>query len=145
MLKNENHHFHEKMKQLGSFRNYLKWLINEHSFSLQSSFLLNKDETKLLVDYVGRLETIEEDFRLLCEKLSLNAKLPHYNTSNHKRYTDYYDQETFQWISNSFKKDIDLLGYSFDSYEKTAVHQLINSRLDNHKSSFGTKNKYQNS
>lgn len=53
MLKNKNHHFYEKMKELGSFGNYLKWLINENGFKLQSDFLLNRDQNELLVDYVS--------------------------------------------------------------------------------------------
>jgi hypothetical protein len=129
MLKNKKHRFHEKIKELGSFYNYLNWLINENGFKLQSDFLLNLNKDKLLVDYVGRLETIEEDFNWLCQKLNLNASLPHQNQSQHKKYLELYDEESKQLVENAFQKDIQLLGYTFDSYDKKPVHKIIQNKL----------------
>ena len=69
----------------------LKIILNGYNeVRYQSDFLYNQDG-ELAVDYVGRLETIEEDFNFLCNKFNLNASLPHINRSQHKKYLELCD------------------------------------------------------
>ena len=79
---------------------------------------------------LGRLETIEQDFNFLCNRLHLNATLPHKNQSQHKKYMELYDKESKQLVQNAFKKDIKLLGYDFDCYDKQPVNGIIQKNLN---------------
>jgi hypothetical protein len=73
------------------------------------------NEGKVLVDFIGRFERLQEDWKKICEKLALNATLPHANPnlSRKKRYTEYYTNKTRDMIASKFRVDIEYFGYEF--------------------------------
>ena len=68
---------------------------------------------KLLVDFVGKFETLEKDFNEVINTLDLNAILPHVRKSHRKPYPEYYDLETKEIITNHYRKDLETFGYKF--------------------------------
>jgi hypothetical protein len=107
-----SHHQHHLFNNM-TFREYLDWRVNE-DLKLQSDFILS-DDGKMLVDYVGRLESINQDFSEICESIGLDKDyvIPRLNRSNHSEYRKYYDSESKQIIQQAFRKDIEIFGYSF--------------------------------
>ncbi len=72
------------------------------------------ENNKIIVDYVGKLETIEKDWEHICEQLKIKQMpLPHINKSKHRDYRKYYNDESIQIVAERFKKTIDLFDYSF--------------------------------
>lgn len=73
-----------------------------------------KDEFgNIELDFIGRFETIEEDFKELCKELDVKLELPHLNKTQRTPYQEYYDKETRSIIEDNFAEDIETFGYSF--------------------------------
>ena len=76
------------------------------------------DDGKLLVDYVVRLEHLEEDLRPIINdhfptfNIDYNTKT---NTSEHKHYSTYYNNDTKSIIGDVFAYDIEKWGYKFEN------------------------------
>lgn len=66
------------------------------------------------MDFVGRFESIQADFRAMCDLLALgNAPLPHRNPSSHGHYRSYYTPATRRIVEERFRIDCEAFGYEF--------------------------------
>lgn len=69
---------------------------------------------KILVDYIGRFENLESDFKKICHQLDRNCHLPHEKKSSGRRnYREYYSGDSSDIVSSIFKKDVEHFGYKF--------------------------------
>ncbi len=111
------------MDGIEDFETFLRWKLDpdrpyqyhiDTSIELQSDYLVDL-HGKVLVDFIGRYERLEEDFREVCEKVGLkNIHLPHKRKAKDRtNYTDYYNSYTKQLVADHFRKDIEMLGYEF--------------------------------
>jgi len=81
-------------------RYQLDWFVDPHG--------------NILADFIGRFERLEEDWRIVADKLRIDKGLPHKNTNPRKKhYTDYYTDRTRQIIHDRFRVDIEHFGYAF--------------------------------
>ncbi len=97
--------------------------------------MLHDGQGRLLVDFVGRFENLQQDFSLVCEQLGIaDSQLPHRNRSDKKSrdlkrkirnflfmngendchsMADFYDAETRAVVGEYYRKDIETFGYEF--------------------------------
>ncbi len=106
----EQHHQRELTLKM-SFEEYIHWRVTEDKH-LQKEFMYDA-QGNCLVDYIGKMENIDEDFKQITQRIGINATLPHSNKSKHKPYQDYYNDETRNLVAEHFKEDIELFGYTF--------------------------------
>jgi hypothetical protein len=98
--------------------------------------MLHDPDGRLMVDFVGRFETLQQDFDKVCHWVGLDdSKLPHRNPSNKKsrnlkrkvrnvlffngendkrHYSEFYDAKTLAAVERLYEKDIEAFGYRFE-------------------------------
>jgi hypothetical protein len=97
--------------------------------------MLHDEQGNLLVDYVGRFESLQQDFDHVCGVLGISPSvLPHRNPSDKKSRdlkrkfrnilyrngenglrdaSDFYDDEIRDAVARYYRKDIETFGYEF--------------------------------
>ena len=112
MLQYKEHPQHKIISKMKSFDEYVEWRIN-HDMGLQKDFLYDANG-KILVDFIGKFENLQEDFNTICSRIQINlTALPLANSSKHTHYKDYYNKHTKDLINNAFQKDIEIFKYDF--------------------------------
>lgn len=101
------------------FKDFVKQWLSEKSINNSLHFqhqhvFLEDEQGKIAVDFIGRFENIDEDFKTITDKLNIKRILKKTNTSQRKKdYRDYYDEETKEIVNEVYKKDIQLFNYEF--------------------------------
>lgn len=73
------------------------------------------DESGLVVDFVGRFESLQQDISRFLELTGLpDYRLPHVNRAEHKDYRQYYSGKSIEIVAAAYARDVELFGYSYD-------------------------------
>jgi hypothetical protein len=113
LLKNEKHPRHHLVKAMKGFDEYVRWEIGRGSRTFQYPFVADS-AGKLIVDFVGYFERLNEDFTKICGRLGVAAELPRANASSHRDYRTFYTPELRDLVGREFQRDVQLFGYTFD-------------------------------
>ncbi len=111
--------YHSAAQKYKTFKEYLDAYpycnssLDWHSFP-QWRHICDGDG-KQLVDFIGSFENLQEDFNTVCDKIGIPRKeLAHRNKSEHKHYTEYYNDSLRNQVGELFKRDIEMFGYKFE-------------------------------
>jgi hypothetical protein len=67
------------------------------------------------VDFIGRFETLADDFEVIRRRLGLEVPLEHLNPSTQQGdYRTAYSDEMKRIVARAYRTDIELFGYEFD-------------------------------
>ncbi len=114
MLQTKTHFQHDLVKNMSSFEEYIEWRVTQDKF-LQKDFVTDENG-EIIVDFIGRFENLESDFKQICDHINIAVQLPHLNKSKtEKKYTSYYNEKCKNLIYQNFKEDINFFGYSFEN------------------------------
>ena len=130
ILSEPTHVKHALVRSFGTFERYLEWVIDSPNPYAKGATKLQQEVLtdgagNLLVDFVGRYETLVQDFAQICEQLKIVAQLPHVNKSAHNDYRAYYTARTQQLVAAHFAADIELFGYTFDDVQQASRSQDV--------------------
>jgi hypothetical protein len=109
---------------INDFETFLRWKLDsdrkyhyiiDTSIELQSDYIVDL-HGNIIVDYIGRYERLEDDFREACNRIGIHPpKLPRKRQAKDRTaYKEYYTNATAQLVAQYFKRDIEMFGYSFD-------------------------------
>ncbi len=104
-----------------SFDEFVEWIDYSSSTCIHPTPHKNQldwftdDRGNILVDFIGKFESLQEDWAMITQKLGIRDTLPHknQNSSNRKPYPEYYNERTKNIIADKFKVDIEYFGYTF--------------------------------
>ena len=69
---------------------------------------------EIIVDHVGRVETLHDDWQVICRQIGIPApELPHANQTSRGDYHSYYDDRSIEMIATRFHRTIEHFGYEF--------------------------------
>lgn len=118
ILKESDHINHVRVRAMNDFEEYLHWVLETPKPFARGALKFQKDmlidtQGSIIVDFVGRFEKLECDFKRICQKINIAASLPKINTTVHKDYRSYYNERTKKMVEEHFKEDIKLFSYKF--------------------------------
>jgi hypothetical protein len=113
MRKEPRHFQHELALAFENFEQYIEWRCSEEP-RYQTDFVDSPDGHQL-VNYIGKLETLDQDFAHICQRLGLQAYLPRLNVSNTAPWQSFYNTRTRRLVHNAFLPDIERFGYRFEA------------------------------
>lgn len=112
--KTQSHGRHRKVKKLGSFERFVDMQIPRRD-AYQLNQLCGRDG-EYLMDFVGKLESLDEDWKNICERIGIPyVELPRKNVSVHRPYSDYYTPALRDRVAKHWSREIERFAYTFDT------------------------------
>ena len=99
--------------RLPDFEAYLRYEIRRGKIS--QTRMLCGPRGRLLVDFLGRYETVASDYNQICRRIAIVAPLGHVNASSRRDYREYYSDRLAALVRDHFAEDIERFGYDFDA------------------------------
>ena len=65
------------------------------------------------VDFIGHVETLDEDWRAISGRIGTDATIPRANTSDRGDYRDYYTDDLLAIVDERFRVEAATFGYTF--------------------------------
>ena len=115
-----------------SFYKFVKWLAKQDfdynkdtffrwshvmPYTHQSSILF--DGMRERVDFIGKVENLDQDLKFVCEhlKLPIPAELKNERASKHLHYSRYYNKESIDIVSDIYAADLDYFNYEYEEHD----------------------------
>lgn len=71
-------------------------------------------KVKILPDYIGKYENLNETFDFICGMLGVRTELPNLRQGSGINYRGAYNSEMVDIVANVYKRDIEAFSYSFE-------------------------------
>ncbi len=106
----------KKVAAMGDFDRFMCSRFGRHMINERYGTLYDwlAEGERCIVDYVGKMETLQADFQEICRLNHLpEVSLPHENRTQRTHYQSYYTPATRQIVENRFAKTLDRYDYAF--------------------------------
>lgn len=112
-----------KLRPEMTFTDYVNFLVSEYGSDsiadrhwLSQHIPVTDEKNRLIVDYIGKLETVDEDWSIICDRIKIPYKsLGQKNSTNKKiigRESINYSPELRKLITLRYKEDFEIFNYS---------------------------------
>ncbi|HEF2527483.1 TPA: sulfotransferase family 2 domain-containing protein [Campylobacter jejuni] len=121
----------ENLKDFDTFEQFVLALQNKNvkdkilfwqHFTPQYKFICDENKN-ILVNFIGKLENINNDFKIVKNELNFDRNLIHSNSSKHEIFSNYYNEKTYNIIAELYKEDFALFDYDLE-YKKSIYKNL---------------------
>ena len=99
---------------------YMKYVIRElkpidHLLYQPQHAMVTDAEGRLELDIVGRNETMQASYDAICAQVGMEStQLERVNSSKHRPWQEYYDRDLVGWVSDLYRRDLELFNYGFE-------------------------------
>ncbi|EAK9986087.1 sulfotransferase family protein [Campylobacter jejuni] len=139
----------ENLKDFDTFEQFVLALQNKNvkdkilswqHFTPQYKFICDENKN-ILVNFIGKLENINNDFKIVKNELNFDRNLIHSNSSNHEIFSNYYNEKTYNIIAELYKEDFALFDYDLEYKESIYKNLDVQFLLSMYKEKLFLKNK----
>ena len=114
-IRDPNHRVRFGLPENITLADFLKKTVGRGALRPQIAWLQNFGGT-IPVDFIGRFESLNDDFQTICKELGLSQlRLPHDRNGNTQDYRAEYDTQSKYLVENAYRSEIELFGYSFEA------------------------------
>ncbi|WP_257933238.1 sulfotransferase [Campylobacter lari] len=108
----------------------LSWM----HFVPQYKYLCDNDKN-ILVNFIGKFEKLDEDFKKILNILKRKDNLVHVNKSQHGDYKDYYNYKTHKIIREIYKNDFEIFDYDLEdkkyfNISDNAILNILQNKIE---------------
>lgn len=101
-----------------SFEQFVEqWLTRDNCWRGEhfypQTYFINSGRYPVSLDYIGRFETLTDDFPIIAERMACDVTLERLNDSGRRDYRDYYSPRTRDIVASVYAEDIRRLDYQF--------------------------------
>lgn len=115
---NKKHKRHRRMSRM-DFREFVEFAVAKE-IGFQKP-IVSSTSGDLLVNRVGKFETLNEDFESIASIIQSEATLPHLNRVTRPDYREYYDRRLIARVTDCYREDIEEFEYEFDGSASNAA------------------------
>jgi hypothetical protein len=113
VVQSPKHRHYDTVSSMRGFGDYVDWEIGRNK-RLLSGYLCDK-RGRLLVDRIGRFESLADDAARIFASLNVDLKpLPRIGQRTRQDYREFYDAASRRKVASHWGPDLDLFGYDFD-------------------------------
>jgi hypothetical protein len=112
-------HRRRSTARLPDFEAYVLYELRRRKISQTRMLVDNRG--RLLVDFVGRFESLASHFDVVCRRIGVRADLARFNGSGRTDYRDYYTDRLAALVRGHFAEDIERFGYDFEGFALPAA------------------------
>lgn len=94
-------------------KEFEKWNLSEWGvLQPQHKYVTgNSDKKWDAIKFIGKFESLREDFDKVCEMLEIDYDLPHLNKNKFPKHVDCHTRKTKEIVSKVYRKDFEMFGY----------------------------------
>lgn len=92
---------------------FLKTIKKYDHFRDQRDWLYDPSSGKNLIDFVGRFESLDNDFEIICDHLGMTRTLPHERRGSGENFREYYTKKMINIAADAYENDIREFSYKF--------------------------------
>ena len=78
----------------------------------QTQYIFDNNDNQI-VDFVGRYENLQNDFKKVLDLLKIDLRLEKLNSGSYKNYKEILNQKSIEIINERYKKEIKIFKYIF--------------------------------
>jgi hypothetical protein len=99
---------------------FMKYVIRElkpvdHMLYQPQHAMVTDADGRLELDIVGRNETMQASYDAICARIGIpGTELGRVNATSHRPWQEYYDRELVGWVSDLYRRDLELFDYAFE-------------------------------